>query len=202
MISQGVLKNLVLQVPAIASVRPTKIRLRSAVTQILRHFVQEKQLFIDIFAGSGVVGLEALSIGFLSAIFIEKHPDVIRQLKLNIFSAHKRFHTHSEEKSILIYSSLNRLFKIISKRVETSIVLWADPPYANSQYWQEFLMKNLLVHQRQKKILMMEMPTKLLKNLEEDSFSRANPSWVCLKQKVFGNSTLIIWESYQHDSSV
>jgi 16S rRNA (guanine966-N2)-methyltransferase len=53
------------------SLRPTPDRVREALFNILADAVPD-QPFIDVFAGSGVVGLEALSRGAKSVVFIER----------------------------------------------------------------------------------------------------------------------------------
>src|SRR5438034_3246302 len=51
--------------------RPTPDRVREALFNILRERVPGR-LFIDVFAGSGIVGLEALSRGAAAALFLER----------------------------------------------------------------------------------------------------------------------------------
>lgn len=51
--------------------RPTPQRVRESLFSILGNAVPD-QLFVDVFAGSGVVGLEALSRGAASALFVER----------------------------------------------------------------------------------------------------------------------------------
>ncbi|GBD37690.1 Ribosomal RNA small subunit methyltransferase D [bacterium HR36] len=60
--------------------RPIADRAREALFNILRRWEKER-LFIDVFAGSGSVGIEALSRGAQQAVFIEKHPRLVRLLK-------------------------------------------------------------------------------------------------------------------------
>lgn len=67
--------------------RPTNIRARQAVFDILSHApwcdLQEAKV-LDVFAGTGAYGLEALSRGALSATFIEQAPAALAALKANI----------------------------------------------------------------------------------------------------------------------
>ena len=55
------------------ALRPTSDRLRETLFNILGPAV-EKSRFLDIFAGTGAVGIEALSRGAAQAVFIENHP--------------------------------------------------------------------------------------------------------------------------------
>lgn len=67
--------------------RPTNIRARQAVFDILAHApwcdLQAAKV-LDVFAGSGAYGLEALSRGAVSASFIEHAPAALSALKANI----------------------------------------------------------------------------------------------------------------------
>jgi len=73
------------------SVRPTTDYLREAIFNILAGCV-EGAVVLDLFAGTGSLGIEALSRGASSAVFIEKSPQAIRTLLRNIstFSLEKR----------------------------------------------------------------------------------------------------------------
>ncbi|MEN8244649.1 MAG: 16S rRNA (guanine(966)-N(2))-methyltransferase RsmD [Thermodesulfobacteriota bacterium] len=64
-------------------IRPTADRLREAVFNILSSLVQDA-VVLDLFAGTGAFGLEAVSRGARSAVFIDNHTDAIRLVKKNI----------------------------------------------------------------------------------------------------------------------
>ena len=64
-------------------IRPTTDRMREAIFNILSSRVKDTAV-LDLFAGTGAFGLEAISRGARSAIFIDSHPDAIRLLKKNI----------------------------------------------------------------------------------------------------------------------
>ena len=64
-------------------VRPTADRVREAWMSIVRLDLVDARA-LDLFAGSGALGLEALSRGAASADFVETHPRSLRALKANI----------------------------------------------------------------------------------------------------------------------
>jgi 16S rRNA (guanine966-N2)-methyltransferase len=66
-----------------ANLRPTPQRVREALFSILGNAVPDRS-FIDIFAGTGVVGLEAISRGASSVIFIERDFRLIADLERHI----------------------------------------------------------------------------------------------------------------------
>lgn len=65
--------------------RPTMEAIREAFFNSLaaRDLIQDS-FFIDLFAGSGVVGIEAISRGAAHALFVEKNGDLVKALKANI----------------------------------------------------------------------------------------------------------------------
>ena len=77
-----------LAVPADRSVRPTAERVREAAFNRLVHAGLDPPLegaaFLDVFAGTGAVGLEALSRGAARASFIERDPAALALLRRNV----------------------------------------------------------------------------------------------------------------------
>src|SRR5258708_21766388 len=66
-----------------AAVRPTPDRLREALFNVLTPRI-EGAVFVDAYAGSGSVGIEALSRGASHAVFVEKHFAAMRVLRQNL----------------------------------------------------------------------------------------------------------------------
>jgi 16S rRNA (guanine(966)-N(2))-methyltransferase RsmD len=65
------------------ALRPTPDRLRESLFNILAPRIADCT-FVDAYAGSGAVGIEALSRGAARAIFIEKHPAGVRVIRENL----------------------------------------------------------------------------------------------------------------------
>src|SRR6476620_6389443 len=63
--------------------RPTPQRVREALFSILGNAVPDRP-FVDVFAGTGVVGLEALSRGATSALFVERDFRLIDELERHL----------------------------------------------------------------------------------------------------------------------
>ena len=81
----GELKGRSLQVPKGRAVRPMRSRIRESLFSILGDEVVGAR-FLDIFAGSGVIGLEAISRGARHALLVENDPQVVEVLKHNLSS--------------------------------------------------------------------------------------------------------------------
>ncbi len=88
-----------LVVPAGTETRPTNARARQAAFDILLHapwagpdFIQTARV-LDVFAGTGAYGLEALSRGAIGATFIETAPAALAALRANIAACRAEAHT-------------------------------------------------------------------------------------------------------------
>src|SRR6202047_5423031 len=65
--------------------RPTTDRLRETLFNVLGHTVNGAR-FIDVFAGTGAVGIEALSRGATEVVFIENHAPAAALIRRNLES--------------------------------------------------------------------------------------------------------------------
>jgi 16S rRNA (guanine966-N2)-methyltransferase len=72
-------------VPRGMRVRPTSDRVRESVFSILGDRVTGARV-LDLFAGAGALGLEALSRGAEAAVFVDHHPDSLAAIRRNIQS--------------------------------------------------------------------------------------------------------------------
>lgn len=106
--------------------RPTLSKVRMSVFNTLQAMTDfEGASFLDMFAGSGIMALEAVSRGFGRTAAIEKHPKVTQIIKTN----YKKFESAPQ---LLTGDSL----KITSKMKEKFDVIYIDPPYFSGIYEQ------------------------------------------------------------------
>lgn len=82
-IAGGEWRGRTLKVPTGLDVRPTQDMVREALFSMLQTVVRGAS-FLDLFAGSGAVGLEALSRGASSAAFVERVPRHVACLRANV----------------------------------------------------------------------------------------------------------------------
>jgi 16S rRNA (guanine(966)-N(2))-methyltransferase RsmD len=102
--------------------RPTSNRLRESVFNICQHQVQDAN-FLDLFAGSGAMGLEALSRGAHSATFIENNREAVKAI-------HHNLHQLRIEKQAHVYvEDAFRCIEKLAKKGEQFEIIYADPPY-------------------------------------------------------------------------
>lgn len=106
--------------------RPTASHLRESFFNICQNYIQDA-VFLDLFAGSGMIGFEALSRGASSCLFVESDKKAIRCLLQNIEILNVEGQTQILTKDA--FRSLDSLKKNHSK----FDIIFADPPYYTTE---------------------------------------------------------------------
>jgi 16S rRNA (guanine966-N2)-methyltransferase len=108
--------------PPFEAVRPTKDQVREAVFNVIAEKVPGSKV-LDIFAGSGAYGLEALSRGAEECVFVEKRSQCSRVITENI-----RLLGIVERTKIKTKDALKTL-ELFGKNGERFDLIFSDPPY-------------------------------------------------------------------------
>jgi 16S rRNA (guanine(966)-N(2))-methyltransferase RsmD len=127
------------------ALRPSSDRLRETLFNVLGPEVEDS-VFVDLFAGSGAVGIEALSRGAQRAIFAENHRAGVALLRSNLESLgipvaqsgndlSKSFAGSAE---IFPQDACATVERIAARGTKADFV-FADPPYANSAAYEDLL---------------------------------------------------------------
>jgi 16S rRNA (guanine966-N2)-methyltransferase len=106
--------------PADRRVRPTAENVRDAWLRSLQPHLEGARI-LDLFAGSGALGLEALSRGASTADFVETRPASLHSLRANIAALRLRDRTRVFKRDALEFAS--RL------EPDSYAIAFADPPY-------------------------------------------------------------------------
>lgn len=123
-ITAGKYKGQKITAPDEKITRPTLSKVRMSVFNTLQAMIDfEGKSFLDMFAGSGIMGLEAISRGFENVTAIEKHPKVAAIIKSNL----KKF---NPAPSLITGDSL----KVTQKLSQQFDVIYIDPPYFSGVY--------------------------------------------------------------------
>jgi 16S rRNA (guanine966-N2)-methyltransferase len=117
----GDVKGRTIYSPKQGRMRPTSDGIKESLFNIL-HAPSGKS-FVDLFAGSGNVGLEALSRGAAKVVFVEKNAVMVNAIKRNI-----RELSLGGEYEILAMEAVKGIRKL-QNRGERLDFLFADPPY-------------------------------------------------------------------------
>lgn len=122
----GSKKGMKLKAPGGTSVRPTADRVREALFNILGPLVGDA-VFIDLYAGSGAVGIEALSRGACQAVFVEIKRKNISLIRNNL--AKSGF----TERSFLLHQDVNRALPFLAGKQFMADLIFMDPPYLSKE---------------------------------------------------------------------
>jgi 16S rRNA (guanine966-N2)-methyltransferase len=123
------------------ALRPTSDRLRETLFNILGPAIQET-MFMDLYAGTGAVGIEALSRGARGAIFVEQHAPAAALIRRNLDSL-----GIMGGAEILCADVLRGLERLEARHVHADYI-FLDPPYAAAGEYEnalEFLGESSLV---------------------------------------------------------
>jgi 16S rRNA (guanine966-N2)-methyltransferase len=108
--------------------RPTADRVREALFSIL--FDVEGLTVLDLFAGTGAIGIEALSRGASHATFVEHDEAALRALEKNIASLQI-----PRARYAVMADRVEHAMATLSKRSAKLDLIYADPPYGEAQRW-------------------------------------------------------------------
>jgi 16S rRNA (guanine966-N2)-methyltransferase len=117
----GTFRGRKIEQPELDTVRPTKDRIREAIFNVIAEAIPDANV-LDLFAGSGAFGLEALSREAQKAVFIEKDPRCAKVIGKNIATL------GVEGRSEVITSDVSAWLEKEGGKKAFDIV-FADPPY-------------------------------------------------------------------------
>jgi 16S rRNA (guanine966-N2)-methyltransferase len=121
----GTLRGRRLQAPPGRDTRPTSDRVREALFSILGPLDGESVL--DLFAGSGALGIEALSRGAASALFCDRSPAAARAVRRNLQVLGLR--------AEVVCDDARRVLRDARARGAAYDLLFLDPPYRQAEQW-------------------------------------------------------------------
>ncbi len=131
-ITGGKYNGRVLKAPDSSIVRPTLSKVRMSVFNVLYSQLGsfENRRFLDLFAGSGIMGLEALSRGFSEVTAVERNKSVYTIIKSNY-----------EKLNLSAKIILGDSVKVLDRLTDKYDVIYIDPPYLSGIY--ESVLKKL-----------------------------------------------------------
>lgn len=120
-IISGNKRGMILETPDGMDTRPTSDRIKETLFNMIAPYVYDSY-FLDLFAGSGQMGIEALSRGAREAVFVEKDKKAISCIEKNLAKA--KLNDVGSLLKVDVLSSLNMLSKH-----PTFDIIFMDPPY-------------------------------------------------------------------------
>ena len=111
-----------------AGIRPTTDKVRKAVFDIIGHDL-EGLSFLDLFAGSGSVGLEAISLGASHVLFVEKESRFAEVISENFSALNQKTPDRYSPFSQVVCSDAFFAIKQFHRKGEKFDIVFAAPPY-------------------------------------------------------------------------
>ena len=118
----GSARGLKLNTPGDDRVRPTTDRVKESMFNIVQDWVYDSQV-LDLFAGSGALGIEALSRGASQAVFCDNSLDSIKIIKSNIEKA------RVADRSQIVSGDFKRCLRDMEAKNQSFDMIFVDPPY-------------------------------------------------------------------------
>jgi 16S rRNA (guanine966-N2)-methyltransferase len=133
-VASGLYKGRTLFAPKLSTTRPTQALVRDAFFNSISSQIEESQM-LDLFAGFGAIGLEAISRGASQATFVESHPKACDAIKKNIATL------NVETQTRLVRLDCLKALERLSNEGLCYDLIFADPPYSNKQLYSEVITK-------------------------------------------------------------
>ena len=142
--------------------------------------VCKDRIFLDLFSGSGAIGIEAVSRGAKKAILCDNSREAIKIIKKNIEK------THLEDRTIIFNKDFKELLK---NDIEKADLIYIDPPYKTNYIYDSLeiiVSKNILAKDG---LIIVETDEKerILKQIEELELK-------VIDQRKYGRAHLIFLE--------
>ncbi|MCD7725984.1 MAG: 16S rRNA (guanine(966)-N(2))-methyltransferase RsmD [Clostridiales bacterium] len=143
----GKARSLQLKTPEGTDTRPTTDRIKETLFNMLMPYLPDG-VFVDLFSGSGGIGIEALSRGARHAYFVENQKSALACITDNLNFTH-----FMEQATILKQDVFSALGSIHEKEAD---VIFMDPPYGHEYEKQALLMLKTMPYVTENTLIVIE----------------------------------------------
>ena len=183
-IISGTSRGRKLVTPRNRSLRPTSDRVKESIFNILQDKMGGK-IVLDLFAGTGNLGIEALSRGAKKVIFVEKQRQALGLIQRNLTQF------GLEERSEILPRDMKRAIGILNQRGECFDLILMDPPYERGLIRETLLELNSQKIYHKDSILVIE-------HNRREPLPHTLEGWNLIRQRRMGD-TLISFLTPQED---
>ncbi|MBA1333805.1 MAG: 16S rRNA (guanine(966)-N(2))-methyltransferase [Firmicutes bacterium] len=183
----GCLKGRKLKEPKGRNIRPTADRVKEAVFSIIAFDIQGKRV-LDLFAGTGNLGLEALSRGANYSVFVDSSREALTLVKENIKLL------GLEDRSDVLFMDAFKSIEYLDRNRDKFDIIFIDPPYREGLY--EDIIKKIAVSgiMNEECIVVIEHPSDMKLEKHPDDMKM-------YKQKKYGNTKITIMKRTDSDEN-
>lgn len=167
--------------------RPTTDKVKEAVFSMIGPYF-EGGAVLDLFAGTGGLGIEALSRGMESAVFVDMDPKSIDTIRANLKA------TNLEASAQVYRNEAGRALSALEKQGRVFDLVFLDPPY-RLKHGDELMLSMV------EKGMLQEDAIIVLEHESSYAYSEDIPGFYRLRQAVYGETTISIYQ-YEANPSV
>ena len=158
--------------------RPTLARIKGSMFDMINNYISGSKV-LDLFAGSGALGIECLSRGAEQVVFVDSQKESIKTIKKNL-----RNDTDGTE---LINNDFQEALFLLSKKNYIFDLVLLDPPF-DSEYLEKTL---YLLH---KKELLVDGAIVVCEMSEKKVLQNYPQKYIMMKEKDYGTVKIVIFE--------
>lgn len=181
----GKVRGLKLDTPKNLDVRPTTDRVKESLFNIINPYIRESNI-LDLFAGTGSLGIECLSRGAKNCIFVDKSKESIGIVKSNIKKA------RVENESTILNIDFKDAVKRLSVQKQKFDVIFMDPPYYENMFIDCLKSIDELNLLKEDGLVVVEHDTN---DVFDDNIGRLYKS----REKKYGNTTITFYKLEEID---
>ena len=131
----GTARHLKLKTVEGLNTRPTTDRIKETLFNMLSWGIEDS-CFLDLFAGSGAIGIEALSRGASRAVFVENHRKALSCIRENLA------HTHLADGAVIYDRDVLSALSMMDREYDHFDYIFMDPPYGKE--WEKKVLSLLM----------------------------------------------------------
>jgi len=158
------------------AIRPTSDRVKESIFNILGKEVDGRHV-LDLFAGTGNLGIEALSRGAAKAVFVEKDKSAIDLIKKNLSRC------GFDDRSHIITGEVERTIRLLHRKGEVFDFIFMDPPYRRGLVQQTLGILQAQTLHHEDSILVIEHDRR-------EPLSESMEEWALLRKRRFGDTVV------------
>lgn len=176
----GKVRGLKLNAPKNDDVRPTTDRVKESLFNMINSYMMDSDI-LDLFAGTGSLGIECLSRGANKCVFVDKSKESINIVKSNIKKA------RVENESIVLNLDFKSAISSLALKKEKFDVIFMDPPYYKNMFSDALLAVDEKELLKEDGIIVVEHDTV---DKFPDNMGRLYKS----REKKYGNTTITFYK--------
>lgn len=162
------------------NIRPTTDRVKESVFNIIQDYIYDS-IVVDLFAGTGNLGIEALSRGAQKVYFIDRCKESIKIIKENLTKT--KFTMKAE---VLLEDTITGLNKLCHKDVQADVI-FMDPPYNKG-------LPAVILEKIDEKGLLHSSGIIVVEHSKEEKLPEEFNNIICIRKKDYGRISVSFYK--------